>query len=118
MKIFILHATYSDYEYSQTQVIGVFREGEFIRLIELVKSHLGEKAKKSFNIKSFNFEGFRKEFNKVTSALNCKENKYWDDLNLSSYTKNRDAYSAFDKEDHFVVECHWLSAKESVGGGV
>lgn len=109
MKIFVLHATESDYDYSYTQVLGVFREREFLRCVELIKSHLGEKAKKSFNTKGFNFEGFKKDFIKVTSALNCKENNAWDGLNLTSYTKNNDAHSAFNNEANFVVECHWLS---------
>ncbi|MEG1856235.1 MAG: hypothetical protein RR231_12125 [Acinetobacter sp.] len=113
MKIFVLHATYSDYDYSCTQVLGVFREGEFLRCVELVKSHLGEEAKKYFNSKSFNFEVFNKDFTKVTSALNCKENNAWDGLNLFSYTKNNDARSAFNNEDHFVVECHWLGKEQS-----
>ncbi|KYQ82516.1 hypothetical protein AWW72_18085 [Acinetobacter sp. NRRL B-65365] len=107
MKVFILTVTESDYEWSNTEVSGVFGESEFERFIQLIKDKLPQHQKLIFNDTHFLFEKLKHDFCKITKALNCKDNKSWE-LDFYQYFKSDAAKQKFSDSDSFEIECHWL----------
>ncbi|WPE82773.1 hypothetical protein SB581_07330 [Acinetobacter baumannii] len=108
MKVFILIVTESDYEWSNSEVSGVFYESEFERFLQLIKDKLPQHQKLIFNDTHFQFEKLERDFREVTNALNCKDKKSWE-LNFYQYFKSDEAKSKFSNTDSFEIECHWLA---------
>lgn len=107
MKIFVLTVTEYDYEWSCTEISGVFSEGQFERFIQLIKDKLPHHQRVIFSEKHFLFEKLEADFRKITNALNCKDNKAWG-FNFFRYFKSDEAKQAFLNTDSFDIECHWL----------